>query len=103
MKRLQPFYLAAALLLGGTASLAQDNQPPQPYQPGQPVPGSYRDPTYRRHLGFYIRPDLGFGYMNSNEHAVRIRPAVHVLFHARERVSVDDGGAHEAARQQWKY
>ena len=58
----------AALLLTATASLAQENQPTQPYQPGQPVPGGIaRDTTYRRHLGFYVRPDLGFGYMTTSE------------------------------------
>jgi hypothetical protein len=72
MRRIQSFTVAAVLLLSGTAALAQENQPTQPYQPGQPVPGGWRDPTYRRHLGFYIRPDLGFGYMDSNENGVSV-------------------------------
>ena len=72
MKGLRPFYVVAALLLTGTAGLAQENQPTQPYQPGQQAPGAFRDATYRRHLGFYIRPDLGFGYMNSDENGVSL-------------------------------
>jgi hypothetical protein len=72
MKEMRPFYAVAALLLTGTASLAQENQPTQPYQPGQQAPGAFHDATYRRHLGFYIRPDLGFGYMDSNENGVSV-------------------------------
>ena len=72
MRRMQPFYVIAAVLLSGTAGFAQENQPTQPYQPGQPVPGAFRDATYRRHLGFYIRPDLGFGYMNSDENGTSV-------------------------------
>jgi hypothetical protein len=55
----------AGVLVAGTAGFAQESQPAQQYQPGQ-FPGPLRDPTYRRHFGFYIRPDLGFGYMASN-------------------------------------
>ena len=51
---------AGALFLAGTAALAEE---PSPYQPGRPG----FDSTYRRHFGFYIRPDLGFGYQTSSE------------------------------------
>ncbi len=38
--------------------------PPEP-RPSDPVRGALKpnDPTYRRHLGAFIRPDLGFGYV----------------------------------------
>jgi len=38
--------------------------PPPPY--GRYVPRYYTDPTAFRHLGFYLRLDLGLGYMNSS-------------------------------------
>jgi hypothetical protein len=51
------FSAAGALLLAGTAALAQE---PAPYQPTR----AGFDGTYQRHFGFYIRPDAGFGYMS---------------------------------------
>lgn len=54
------FSAAGAVLLAGTAALAQE---PAPYQPTR----AGFDSTYQRHFGFYIRPDLGFGYMSSEE------------------------------------
>ncbi|HKC61835.1 MAG TPA: hypothetical protein VKB92_17230 [Myxococcales bacterium] len=51
------FSVAGALLLAGTAALAQE---PAPYQSAR----TGFDGTYQRHFGFYIRPDLGFGYMS---------------------------------------
>jgi hypothetical protein len=56
----------AAVLLTGTAVLAQD------IQPYQPQPRTGYDSTYRKHFGFYIRPDLGFGYLTSTESNVTI-------------------------------
>jgi len=56
----------AAVLLSGTSAMAQDIQP---YQP--PPRGGY-DTTYRRHFGFYIRPDVGFGYQTSSESGVSL-------------------------------
>jgi hypothetical protein len=59
--------------VGGGAASAQETQPTQPYQPGQPLPGSRApDATYRRHLGFYVRPDLGLGYMTSHESGISV-------------------------------
>ncbi|MFL5312022.1 MAG: hypothetical protein ACJ79H_16440 [Myxococcales bacterium] len=54
------------MFLTGTAVMAQDLHP---YQ-APPRPGY--DSTYQRHFGFYIRPDLGFGYLTSNESGVTI-------------------------------
>jgi len=56
----------AAVLLTGTAVMAQDIQPLQ----GPPTTGY--DDTYQRHFGFYIRPDLGFGYLTSTGPGVTI-------------------------------
>src|SRR5712671_6754538 len=56
----------AAVLLTGTAVLAQD------IQPYQPQPRTGYDSTYQRHFGFYIRPDLGFGYLTASESNVTI-------------------------------
>jgi hypothetical protein len=56
---------AGALLLAGTAALAQEAMPYQPSRSGF-------DSTYRRHFGFYIRPDLGFGYQTSSEAGITI-------------------------------
>jgi hypothetical protein len=54
--------IPAVVFLAG-AGLAQQAQPGQT----GPEPRSGYDPTYRRHFGFYIRPDLGFGYMAANQ------------------------------------
>lgn len=67
--------LVAALTIGATAALAQANAPVQappdagqPPPPPPPPPGWYRpaDPTAHRHLGFFIRPDIGLGYAESS-------------------------------------
>jgi hypothetical protein len=55
----------AVLMISG-ASLAQEVWPDQSVPPGPP-PRSGFDATYRRHFGFYIRPDLGFGYMATSQ------------------------------------
>ena len=56
----------AAVLLTGTAVLAQD------IQPYQAPPRTGYDSTYQKHFGFYIRPDLGFGYLTSTESNITI-------------------------------
>jgi hypothetical protein len=56
----------AAVLLTGTAVIAQD------VQPYQPPPRAGYDSTYQKHFGFYIRPDLGFGYLTQSESGVTI-------------------------------
>ena len=56
----------AAVLLTGTALMAQD------IQPYQAPPRTGFDSTYQRHFGFYIRPDLGFGYLTQTESGVTI-------------------------------
>src|SRR5438128_4492993 len=56
----------AAVLLIGTAVMAQD------IQPYQAPPRTGFDSTYQRHFGFYIRPDLGFGYLTQTESGVTI-------------------------------
>ncbi|HEX9575138.1 MAG TPA: hypothetical protein VF994_13660 [Myxococcales bacterium] len=52
--------LASAVLLAAGAAFAEG-------PPYQPAPATGYDSTYRRHFGFYIRPDLGFGYQTSSE------------------------------------
>ena len=64
MKLVTKFCLA--LVLTGTAAMAQE------IQPYQPAPRGGFDSRYQRHFGFYIRPDLGFGYLTSNESGVTI-------------------------------
>ena len=56
----------AVVLLTGTALMAQD------IQPYQAPPRTGFDSTYQRHFGFYIRPDLGFGYLTQTESGVTI-------------------------------
>jgi hypothetical protein len=56
----------AAVLLAGTAVVAQE------VQPYQPQPRTGYDSTYQKHFGFYLRPDLGLGYMTSSESGVTI-------------------------------
>lgn len=36
-------------------------------QQPQPVPSPVRSDTYHRHFGFFIRPDLGLGYISATE------------------------------------
>jgi hypothetical protein len=52
--------VAAGVLLAAGASFAEGPV-------NAPAPATGYDSTYRRHFGFYIRPDLGFGYMAANE------------------------------------
>jgi len=54
--------LAACLLstLAVSGRAAADEPPPGP----DGASGAEADPTWRRHLGLYIRPDVGFGYMS---------------------------------------
>jgi len=59
MKHAAAFSALALALAVGSAAFAQQYEPSR----GELA----RDPTYRRHLGFYIRPDLGFGYMAANQ------------------------------------
>ena len=65
--------LAALLVTAvapGAPSYAQANAPPpnQPVQapPSAPAATSPTDGTIHRHLGFFIRPDIGFGYVSSS-------------------------------------
>ena len=95
----------AAVLLTGTAVMAQAIQP---YQ-GPPRTGY--DDTYQRHFGFYIRPDLGFGYLTSTGSGVTISGfselagiaiggairensilAVHIIGAAAQNPSMSSGG-----------
>jgi len=57
--------LASAVLFAAGAAFAEG-------QPYQPAPATGYDFTYRRHFGFYIRPDLGFGYQTSSESGITI-------------------------------
>jgi len=59
------FSAAGVLLLAGTAAKAQEIAPYQPSRAGY-------DSTYQRHFGFYIRPDLGFGYQTSSEAGITV-------------------------------
>src|SRR4051812_26442366 len=61
MRRALQLSAAVTVLLAGTSALAQENSPLHP-----PARTGY-DSTYQRHFGFYIRPDLGFGYMTASE------------------------------------
>jgi hypothetical protein len=77
---------AAALIIAASVHAQQEPQPapvqPAVSQPGQPapIPPSIQpaqppgvrpaqpfDSTAHRHLGFFIRPDLGLGYMSTSE------------------------------------
>ena len=105
------FAVAGAALLAGTSALAQQTSP---YQ--QPSRGGY-DSTYQRHFGFYIRPDLGFGYMTSSEAGVTISGfsgigglaiggaiqendilAVHIIDAVAQNPTVSAGGASTTAQ-----
>ncbi|HYR19933.1 MAG TPA: hypothetical protein VEQ15_10600 [Myxococcales bacterium] len=96
----------AAMLLASAAVPAQENQP---YQP-QPRTGY--DSTYQKHFGFYLRPDLGFGYMSSTESGITISGfsglggvaiggairensilAVHIIDAVAQNPSVSSGGS----------
>jgi hypothetical protein len=61
---LRPF--VASLLLAATAAVAQETRPLEA------SPRIGYDSRYQRHFGFYIRPDLGFGYMTSSESGVTL-------------------------------
>jgi hypothetical protein len=101
----------AAVLLTGSAGLAQENQPMQP-----PSRGGY-DSTYQRHFGFYIRPDLGVGYMSSTESGITLSGfsglggvaiggairensilAVHIIDAVAQNPSVSSGGSSTSTR-----
>jgi hypothetical protein len=100
----------AAMLLASAAVPAQENQP---YQP-QPRTGY--DSTYQKHFGFYIRPDLGFGYLTSTESNITISGlsglagvaiggairensilAVHIIDAVAQNPTVSSGGASATA------
>jgi hypothetical protein len=58
-------FAAAAACLGASAARAQ----PVAAQPATPqqLAGPPLDPTSNRHLGFFLRPDLGVGFMTTSE------------------------------------
>jgi hypothetical protein len=64
-KLLVAVFTAAAACLGAPAAHAQPiaTQPAMPQQMAAPP----RDPTINRHLGFFLRPDLGVGFMTTSE------------------------------------
>jgi hypothetical protein len=57
---LKPLFFAIAAVLVCTAANAQ----PLPPSRWGPAP---RDYTANRHVGFFVRPDLGFGFMSGSE------------------------------------
>jgi len=65
MPSLSRFCLFAAALCISASAFAQTGTvlAPQVVRPGTLLP----DNTINRHFGFFIRPDLGFGYMTSSE------------------------------------
>ncbi len=64
-KLLAVVFSAAAACLGASAAHAQPvaTQPATPQQLASPP----SDPTINRHLGFFLRPDLGVGFMTTSE------------------------------------
>ncbi len=54
--------LVAGILISASTYAQQPIQPMQPGQPGTMM----RDETANRHLGLFLRPDLGFGYMSTS-------------------------------------
>jgi hypothetical protein len=58
MRTLLAACLLSSLAVSGRAAGQPDDLPPRPDE------AQAADPTGQRHLGLYIRPDVGFGYMS---------------------------------------
>jgi hypothetical protein len=66
-----PWMFLFSVLFLPNLVVAQPYDPPTRGAPmngsdAPPQPGMMRDPTIRRHFGFFFRPELGFGYAHSS-------------------------------------